>query len=256
MNKLLYVLLCITALQADIRSVTLETKVTTLNVGETAELTVMATYSDGGTKEVDTNIEYIITPTDSAEINGTVLTAKKDANVTVQVKVGTIHSNTLTLSIAWEVNGHVLPPEPDKTINDSTLLGVDSNDNGVRDDVERWIYEEYKDKHPVHIDIAMQASRGYKLVLETPERAKEIRPKVDRYKHCQSYYQYYAEYFNESILLTENTVDEYFRSKIYFNTEERYDAYIQYDTLLSGDTYKLPEIESLKDMCDFDANKY
>ena len=72
----------------------------------------------------------------------------------------------------------MLPPEPDKTLNDSTLLGIDVNNNGVRDDVERWIYEEYKDKHPIHIDIAMQAARGYKLILETPERAKEIHDEV------------------------------------------------------------------------------
>ena len=55
------------------------------------------------------------------------------------------------------INGHTLPPEPDKALNDSTLLGIDSNNNGVRDDVERWIYITYKDKHPIHIDIAMQA---------------------------------------------------------------------------------------------------
>ena len=78
--------------------------------------------------------------------------------MTVQVKVGTLFSNTLNLAVRWVVNGHVLPPEPDKTLNDFTLLGIDVNDNGVRDDVERWIYEEYKDKHPVYIDIGMQAS--------------------------------------------------------------------------------------------------
>jgi len=55
------------------------------------------------------------------------------------------------------IYGHRLPPEPDTVVNNSTLLGIDVNNNGVRDDVERWIYETYKDKHPIHIDIAMQA---------------------------------------------------------------------------------------------------
>ncbi|HFD14302.1 MAG TPA: hypothetical protein ENJ34_03265, partial [Epsilonproteobacteria bacterium] len=58
------------------------------------------------------------------------------------------------------INGHVLPPEPDPKVNNATLLGVDVNHNGVRDDVERWIYETYKDKHPIYIDIAMQAARA------------------------------------------------------------------------------------------------
>lgn len=66
----------------------------------------------------------------------------------------------LTVSLFAETKEYTLPPEPDPKINNSTLLGIDSNNNGVRDDVERWIYMEYKDKHPIYIDIAMQAGRG------------------------------------------------------------------------------------------------
>ena len=43
------------------------------------------------------------------------------------------------------INGHQLPPEPDPTINNSTLLGIDSNDNGIRDDVEIYILQRYAD---------------------------------------------------------------------------------------------------------------
>jgi len=39
------------------------------------------------------------------------------------------------------INGYTLPPEPDPVVNDSTILGIDSNDNGVRDDVEIWLLE-------------------------------------------------------------------------------------------------------------------
>ena len=41
------------------------------------------------------------------------------------------------------INGYKLPPNPDSKINDATLQGVDVNDNGVRDDVERKIVYEY-----------------------------------------------------------------------------------------------------------------
>ena len=37
------------------------------------------------------------------------------------------------------INGYTLPPEPNKVQNNKTLLGVDSNHNGIRDDVERFI---------------------------------------------------------------------------------------------------------------------
>jgi len=236
-------------------SLSLESNVTTLNVGEKAELTVMGTYSDSGTKELDANIEYIITPADSIDVNGSVLTAKVDRDVTIQVKVGNTLSNTLNLTIAWVVNGHVLPPEPDKVLNDSTLLGIDVNENGVRDDVERWIYEEYKDKHPIHIDIAMQAGRAYKQVLETPEKAKEIHDTVvNAPLFCASYYELEAQFFNDPILVHER-IDTPVKSK-YFNTKARNDVYWEYDKLLSGDSYPLPKDDEMKEFCDFDTSKH
>jgi hypothetical protein len=37
------------------------------------------------------------------------------------------------------INGISVPPEPDPVANNATLAGVDSNNNGVRDDAERKI---------------------------------------------------------------------------------------------------------------------
>jgi len=141
-------------------------------------------------------------------------------------------------------------------VNNSTLLGVDSNHNGVRDDVERWIYQTYKDKHPIYIDIAMQAARGYKLVLETPERAKEIHNEVNKALYCQMYYEMDGDELGDKLLIKENLLDEFFRSKIYFNTKERMATYDQYDALLSGDSYALPTVREEKAMCDFNTSKY
>ena len=154
------------------------------------------------------------------------------------------------------IHGYILPPEPDPKINNSTLLGIDSNNNGVRDDVEIWIYKTYKDKHPIYIDIAMQDARANKLILEHPEKALEIHDEVDKATDCQAYYKYSAKYYNEPILIQEDAVDEYFRSKIYFNTKERMNAYLQYDTLLSGGVYTLLKDKERKAACDFDTSKY
>jgi len=157
-------------------------------------------------------------------------------------------------SFSETINGHTLPPEPDPTTNNSTLLGIDSNNNGVRDDVERWIYKTYKDKHPIHIDIAMQAARGYKLVLETPERAKDIRGEVNGALFCASYYKFGAQLFNDPILVYER-IDAPVMS-IYFNTKDRSDVYWQYDTLLSGGVYSLPKYDEMKSFCDFNTSSY
>jgi len=37
-----------------------------------------------------------------------------------------------------------VPPEPNSALNSATLAGVDSNNNGLRDDIERWIASSYK----------------------------------------------------------------------------------------------------------------
>ena len=42
-----------------------------------------------------------------------------------------------TAQVPEMINGIAVPPEPNPTINNATLVGVDSNNNGVRDDVER-----------------------------------------------------------------------------------------------------------------------
>lgn len=177
----------VTVVAPTFTNISLESNVTTLNVGEKAGLTVLAIYSDGSTLELDANVEYIITPSDSVEVNGTVLRAKKDGTVTVQAKVNGVLSNTLNLNITWVVNGHVLPPEPDKTLNDSTLLGIDVNDNGVRDDVERWIYEMYD--HPIERGVFMQLSKALQYRIGHADEAWKYRQPTSDAVTCSSYWE-------------------------------------------------------------------
>lgn len=54
--------------------------------------------------------------------------------------VAAIHANRLTRE---DVFGG-LPQEPDATSNNATLVGIDANLNGIRDDVERAIYYKYQ----------------------------------------------------------------------------------------------------------------
>jgi len=115
---------------SNITKLTLETNTSTLNLEEKAKLTLIATYQDSSTKPITNNIEWIVNSPNSIEINATTLTALKDGKITLQAKGKNIVSNSLTLDITWIVNGHNLPPEPDKALNDSTLLGIDVNDNG------------------------------------------------------------------------------------------------------------------------------
>lgn len=53
-----------------------------------------------------------------------------------------IHARAVTMDM---VEGKNLPPMPPETERDATVAGVDSNNNGVRDDVEIAIHERHPD---------------------------------------------------------------------------------------------------------------
>jgi hypothetical protein len=151
------------------------------------------------------------------------------------------------------INGIRLPPEPNPEENNATLLGVDSNDNGVRDDVERWVYQTYQDKHPVHIEIGMQSARTWEKIFTDPSNP-ETTIQVSAAIACESYYKIYAKYYNEPILVFELTsIDGQITRKI-TNTPERKDAYIAYDKALSGGVYTLTKTENMKSKCEFDTS--
>jgi hypothetical protein len=210
--------------------------------------------------DTHTNLQWSISNPQLVSItDNNTLNALKEGSVSLSVSTDKVQSNTLHVSIYKEIHGHRLPPEPDPKINNSTLLGIDVNGNGVRDDVERWIYEEYEDKHPIHVDIAMQAGRVSSKILEhnfiDTVTAREIHKEESAVVACESYYKYYAKYFSELILVQDQISVGYFEI-LYFNTKERRIVYEDYSKLLSGDSYSLPKIEDLKSLCDFNTSKY
>jgi hypothetical protein len=64
---------------------------------------------------------------------------------------------------ATTINGIAVPPEPDTTLNNATLAGVDSNNNGVRDDVERKIASVATNQ--AYFDVSIGAAKEYQDVL-------------------------------------------------------------------------------------------
>ncbi len=153
------------------------------------------------------------------------------------------------------IHGYTLPPEPDPAINNATLLGIDSNNNGVRDDVEIWILKKYKDKHPIYTEIAMQAGRAWQKVMEDPSKAISIHSITSAASSCEAYYEVCIESDNK-LYVSEWINTKYFREKIYFNTPARLEAYYTYDTLLSGGVYTIPWCSESKQLCDFNTSKY
>ncbi|RUM62499.1 MAG: hypothetical protein DSZ03_06640, partial [Sulfurimonas sp.] len=190
------------------------------------------------------------TPTNSLNIKNHHLKTLQDGNVTLQATLGNQHSNILHVNVFWEVNGYRLPPEPDPKINNATLLGIDVNNNGVRDDVERWIYETYN--HPIERGLFMQSARAYQIVIVDPSKAHETVKYSDATLSCIFYWRYDALDNNESFLLDKNkdriAIKEL--KKIQFNSIARHIAYQKYNAEFHGKVLSSPS--SSKDNCEFD----
>ena len=160
-----------------------------LNEGETVQLSAVASYDDNSTKDITQEAVWNITDPSvaSADTNAT-LNALQEGSAQITASLENITSQTLSLSVKKVINGHVLPPEPDETLNNSTLLGIDSNNNGVRDDVERYVIIRFsKEDFPkTRTALALQYARAKQKIIETPTResAKYYHDAVD----CQRYW--------------------------------------------------------------------
>ena len=151
------------------------------------------------------------------------------------------------------VNGYLLPPEPDPAINTTTLLGVDSNDNGVRDDVERWLILKYQKHHRMVTEIALQTGRAFQFMLADPTNAEANRKKINGAQDCNFYFKDYAQLFGEPVLIDHEILNDDF-NKHQLNTAKRINAYLEYDSLLSGGVYRFSHASEKKKQCDFDVD--
>jgi len=159
------------------------------------------------------------------------------------------------------INGFVLPPEPDPVVNNSTLLGIDVNNNGVRDDVERWIYNRFQNFENADIDraIAMQYAKAIQIIIQEPERAYENKTHeiMDKTHDCRWYY-YKVHLKNISDYLERLKYREKHRifddemKDAVFNTQQRLDAYLNYNDSLSGHTYA--SRPTTKENCEFNID--
>ncbi len=224
-----------------VTSLALQTQEVSLNKGTTTTVEVTGTYSNATSRDDTNNSTYTIDPSTIASIVGNTLAALSDGNTNITAKIDGVTSNIVNLEVYWEVNGHRLPPKPDEALNNSTLLGIDTNSNGVRDDVERFVYEKYKDDiySKEKIAIAMQYGWAYQKIIETP--TKESMKYQDDAIDCEWYW---LGKESADLPIAEDTqwtikhriYTDTFKSLIY-NTKERAKQYFKYNGTLSGGVF-------------------
>jgi hypothetical protein len=182
---------------------------------------------------------------------------KENNNNSIKIPVITCKGN---LSMC---DGYIPPSMPNERENNKDLLGVDSNNNGVRDDIEIYIYDRFKDTKNYKVDreIAMQFARMSKELIQNPETAYEDGKYVieDRALACQFYYYeiYLAannlENFDAYLKFSkQNDMLDAAMKDVIYNTKDRLMAYIKYNESMSGHVFD--DRPYSKDNCDFDID--
>src|SRR5574337_589016 len=120
--------------------------------------------------------------------------------------------------------GFVLPPGPGKA-GKETLLGIDKDGDGVRDDIQRYIYLTYPDDKKLRLALTYYAKEFQGVLKDANDReaAYEHAIKMDRHGECLYYLK-----GRESI-----DICRALRAEI-LNTRERSIAYIKHSDNLDG----------------------
>lgn len=143
------------------------------------------------------------------------------------------------------INGHKLPPEPNETLNNSTLLGIDVNNNGVRDDVERKIIIKYQ--KPIEIEVMMRFAKIDQETLASPlSEALLLERKASKLGDCKMFLRRQGIKINRAIKYSEDFT---------YNTRERTKKYIEYNKVLSGGVYGSSPSNYKAESCDFDVEQ-
>ena len=265
---------------------TLELNIETNELPENNETTVTVRTADGKEVTQESGIVWHFSDSNVTKINGTRLIAKAEGITAIQAELDGQYSQEQNVTVYKIIHSHRLPPEPDPAINNSTLLGVDSNNNGVRDDVERWIYTRYdtyipckrvpvtvvipatgkevkgtkkicEDRpvpyHQIVREIAMQFGRAAQIIIQEPDKARETVKYMHAAINCNSYFRRSAKYRNEPILIDHYIFDNEFKD-IQFNTSTRIKAFTKYDITLSGSVFGDTSIDEDRANCNFDVD--
>ncbi|HIP29029.1 MAG TPA: hypothetical protein EYG82_07635 [Sulfurovum sp.] len=170
------------------------------------------------------------------------------------------------------INGYTLPPEPNKVQNNKTLLGVDSNHNGIRDDVERFIIISNsklpKDGYPkTWTAIKLQdAKANFSFIKSQTEKNAYKRSRTIQ---CQEHFIQHGVKKHSSqhgakknSFIGAHARQHFINQYSSMNTEESY--YMTYRSKKTSRWYasarykllsSIPEYKTIKEACDVDLTK-
>ncbi|OQX74929.1 MAG: hypothetical protein B6D59_00615 [Campylobacteraceae bacterium 4484_4] len=127
------------------------------------------------------------------------------------------------------------------TQKENSIAGLDINQNGIRDDVERYVNDKYK-KDAFQRDLFLDAARKIQKIITLPREAPlKLHERLDRELLSLYTCRDYILYRNESADIEKELVDKtLFKAKV-LNTKERFNAYVQHKQMLPKSFYDLTD---------------
>ncbi len=147
--------------------------------------------------------------------------------------------STVSLSLLM---AYTPPESPDKKESKKTLLGIDTNQNGIRDDVELYLIDRFK--HKEVRDIAFDIAKVLQKILLVTDEESALKAKLefDRAQWCRRYFalkdpkRVETEDDKAYFRMKYKIFDAAFRDK-QFNTPKRMHTYFDYHRYLKGNIF-------------------
>ena len=137
-----------------------------------------------------------------------------------------------------------LPPDPGEA-GKQTLLGIDSDNDGIRDDIQRYIYFAYPDNEKIRIALTNIAIQYQELLPQADDREAATIHANKKARHGECLFWIMGERSGD--------VRAALKAEI-MNTEERILAYIAYNKSLAGTVISGAPMREWKNSCTFDVD--
>ncbi|MDP3697660.1 MAG: hypothetical protein Q8R55_06670 [Candidatus Taylorbacteria bacterium] len=192
------------------------------------------------------------------------ISAGNDYNLTLTINSGnqsqvqfegTVHlrdnlnyaTNALPLPVTVVVHNEPVPPDPGEA-GKQTLEGIDSDNDGVRDDIQRWIVLNYLDSEKRRAALREDVKILQSFILDADDKQLSIlhSKNMARAGLCEDYV---FSVLNDAVRSRRDLEVEF------LNTEVRSRAYIKANSQLGG-TFGIPTYygQDLKPFCTFDPD--
>ena len=140
--------------------------------------------------------------------------------------------------------GDGLPPDPGEA-GKATLEGIDSDQDGIRDDIQRYIALTYPDSQKTRAALKQYTLAFQKATLESPDEERALRNTEYMHRASECLWHIHSE---DSIKMSDTLLAEF------LNTMDRSRAYLAYNSKLGGHTFGGKDFDEYKSSCTFDPD--